>query len=466
MTSLFKRVILTACLLNTITPLTLYAQVTSTSTLSYPAYFRPEKILDDEDIIGLGNVDQRWLEEFLLRRGSLGKTLLPDIDGRTKPAAEIIWRVATSYAINPKYLLALLQKEQSLVEDPSPTQDQFDWATGYGICDACSKTDPALQEFKGFASQLEWAAKQHREKYLPQLLSQGRTISGLAPHAPAIIDGQLLIPANQATVMLYSYTPHVAGNLNLWRIWQRWFGLSLLDGSIVQDTVSKRTYLIRYGKRRWLKTPAVVASLTDPGKIQAITEERLATYADGKPIGLPNYSLVESDGRRYLIDGSKKRLIINEQVFHKLGFNEDELLPVSSEDLADYTPGPDINLSTMFPTGALVKDPSGQHWYVDSQGRHAITHPHLLSLYFRTQPAKPVSKKKLSSLPLALPYTLRNGELVKAPTAPTVYVIDEGVRRPIANAATFAALGWSWNNVVTLPENLLVEYPVDNEVIL
>ena len=145
-----------------------------------PSAGGPNMILGDGDI-ELGSLNLAGIQAFLSEKGTLGHYRTNDIDGVEKPASEIIWRVSTPYKINPRYLLALLQKEQSLVEHPSPSQRQFDWATGYGVCDSCSKDDPGIQDFKGFANQLEWAAKQHREKYLLQILGKGRTIAGHAP---------------------------------------------------------------------------------------------------------------------------------------------------------------------------------------------------------------------------------------------------------------------------------------------
>jgi len=58
--------------------------------------------------------------------------------------------------------LVLMQKEQSIVEDPNPSPKQFDWAMGYGICDDCNMSDPLLLIYKGFANQIDKAAARNR----------------------------------------------------------------------------------------------------------------------------------------------------------------------------------------------------------------------------------------------------------------------------------------------------------------
>lgn len=442
----------------TIQPVVVLAQATTPASLDDG--FRPERILDDEDIFELGNMNRAQIQAFLLAKGTLGTTRLSDIDGIEKPVADIVWRIATSYKINPKYLLVLLQKEQSLVEDLFPTSRQFDWATGYGVCDNCSKSDPSIQDFKGFASQLEWAAKQHREKYLQQILTRGKTIAGHAPGQESLIDGRRITPQNQATAMLYSYTPHIAGNFNLWRIWRRWFGLTFPDGTIVAGKESGQVYLIRFGQKRPLKSRAVAASIIDTDKILSVEDSQLSSYPEGKPLAFANYSIVETEGKRYLIDGQKKRFILNSKVFQRLGFNEDEVIPTSPADLETYEEGPDITLATAYPTGLLAKDVRGTYWYVDGNARHLIPHKTLLNLYFRSTPAKTLSAKELSAFPVGEPYGLRDGELVRTPTKPDVYVIEHGLRRPIPTGEIFEEMGWNWKNVMTLPENLLTQYAI------
>ncbi len=450
----------------TIQPASLLAQATKTTStllLANPG-FRADLILDDKDIFEIGGMNRDRIQEFLLSRGTLGTTRLPDIDGVQKPVADIIWRVATSYKINPKYLMALLQKEQSLIEDPSPTQKQLDWATGYGVCDSCAKNDPAIQDFKGFASQLEWAAKQHREKYLQQILTRGTTISGYAPGKQSIVDGQVIVPVNQATAMLYSYTPHISGNLNLWQIWKRWFGLTFTDGTVVKGRTSKQSYLISYGKKRAFKSQAALASVIDPNKVVLVEDSQLSSYEDGNPIAFANYSLIQADKKRYLIDGDKKRLILNDKVFLKLGFNEDELIDTKPEDLLAYVDGPDITLSTAYPTGLLAKDDKNAYWYIEGDIRHLIPNKSLVNLYFRSRPARTLTTKALSTFTIGDPYQIHNGELVRSAKKSDIYVIENGLRRPIPSMETFQEMGWNTKNIAVLPDALLETYPIGKMV--
>ncbi len=458
-----------ACCLSCSLCFSLFSPIASAQTVCAPddfdAGFNPELILSDADLFDIGAMTLDRVQRFLEERGVLGRVQLKDIDGQDKRPSDIIWRVATSYKINPKYLLALIQKEQSLVEDTTPTAKQFDWAAGYGVCDSCAMADPAIQAFKGFASQLEWAAKQYREKYLYQILGNGRTISGIAPGKPVTIDGKSIIPRNNATAMLYSYTPHFNGNLNLWRIWRRWFSLTFPDGSIVRGKTSKQTYLIRFGEKRPFKTKAVLASMSDPEKILLVEDSDLSAYPLGAPIAFSNYSIVQvPDGKRYLLVGNQKRLITSLKAFRQFGFNEDELIEAEAADLDGYDDGLDITTSTTYPTGLFAKDATGAYWYVEDGVRHLLPNKTFISLYFKGRTAKLLSQKTLATLPIVSPYQLHTGELVRTKESPAVYVIERGERRPILSGLVFEELGWKWKNVITLPASLLNTYPIGDPV--
>lgn len=448
-----------------------FAQTTTTTIeladeLSEPR-FDPNYILDDRDIFGLGEMRLGDIQTFLdSRPGVLATYRVPDIDGIERSAAEIIWRIATTYQINPRYLLALLQKEQSLVDDPKPSQKQFDWATGYAICDSCSMNDPSLQEFRGFANQLEWTAKQHREKYLIQILGRGTTIAGHAPGRSVSISGRTVTPANNATAMLYSYTPHIAGNFNLWKIWQRWFALHFPEGTIVRGKTSGDIYLLRSGERRPIKNEAIAASITDVSKIVPVEDSRLTAYRLGSAMNFPNFSLVQtSDGKRYLLSGARKRLI-EPKAFEKFGFNEDELIDVPVTDLAAYPDGADITTSTSYPTGLLVKDVKKVYWYIENNQRQRIPDLSFLNLYFRGRPAKSWTTKQLSALKEGPVYGLQDSELVRGKTSSAVYVMESGQRRPIASEQDFKELGYAWKNVVSFPDRLLETYPLGQTLAL
>ena len=109
------------------------------------ATFNPNNIISDNDLVDSQTMSATRIQKFLQDKGSpLANYQINDPWGNLKTAAQIIFDASQYYIINPQFLLVLLQKEQSLITDPTPSQGQLDWATGYGVCDSCSKDDPAI----------------------------------------------------------------------------------------------------------------------------------------------------------------------------------------------------------------------------------------------------------------------------------------------------------------------------------
>lgn len=238
--------------------------------------FDPNYIISDYDLEDISTMTEEKIQSFLLLRGSALAFYTEEVDGKQKTASQIIYEAAKQYSINPQFLITMLQKEQSLVEDTSPSQGQLDWAMGFGICDSCSKSDPALQELKGFATQVQAVAEKIRLNYLRDLSAKGWTLSGWGPGIPKFtVDGIQVTPVNKATAVLYTYNPYqgntqingrsIGANFNFWKIWQRFFARLYPDGTIAQGIKNSLIYLIQDGKKRPYKSMSTFLGIAVAG---------------------------------------------------------------------------------------------------------------------------------------------------------------------------------------------------------
>ncbi len=423
----------------------------------------PNNLLSDHELVDSAAMSLTQLQSFLMQKSSsLAYYYAPDVDGVTKTAAEIISRAATTYTISPKFLLALLQREQSLVEAKRPTQGQYDWAAGFAVCDSCAKDDPDVIPWKGFAKQVEGAARQIRNRYLPDLETKGTTISGIGPGITKDIDGTPVTFANKATSVLYTYTPHLHGNINFVNIWQRWFSLHYPDGSLVQVAGSKDIWRIANGEKRKFSSKSVFLSLFSEKDILPISQADVDAYTEGTGMRFPNYSLLQSaSGDLYLLDGDAKRKIASMDVFRKLGFNPDEIEEATEDDLVAYTDGPLLSLESSYPRGALLQDKKtgGVYWVQDGQ-RYPIWSKEILNTRFPKKPITQASTDQLAEYPSGAPVSFRDGQLIGATGKPTVYVIEHGMRRPIADETTFHHFGWQMKNIIWTDEKAVNIHPL------
>ncbi|WP_353827447.1 hypothetical protein [Agromyces sp. SYSU T0242] len=221
------------------------------------AQFDPGFIVSDDAFYDSGAMTARQVQDFLESRDcrpvedvpcladyAQDLPAIPDAGprhcdavapGEDVPASRIIARVAEACGVSPRTLLVLLQKEQSLLT--RPTAYGYERATGYG----CPDTADCDQRYFGFFNQVYRAAWQFRQ-YTVQPDRQfhiGRVEVGF--HPDTACGASVVRIRNQATANLYNYTPYqpndalladpsagdgcsAYGNLNFWRIWNRWFG--------------------------------------------------------------------------------------------------------------------------------------------------------------------------------------------------------------------------------------------------
>lgn len=194
-----------------------------------------------------GGTRRQWAEA---RGYNPPYTCLRDYIEGGKKASSIIFDAAQEFAINPRVLIVLLQKEQGLVTDNWPLPTQYRTATGYG----CPDTASCDSQYYGLTNQIRWSAKMFRAIldasptwYTPYLL--GTNYIRYNPDASC--GGTNVYIQNRATQALYNYTPYqpnqgaldagygtaycgAYGNRNFYLYFTNWFGST--TGYIPLDT--------------------------------------------------------------------------------------------------------------------------------------------------------------------------------------------------------------------------------------
>jgi SH3-like domain-containing protein len=164
--------------------------------------------------------------------------------GTEESAARIIYKVAVACSINPKVLLVMLQKEQSLVTLTNPSQSRFDRAMGYACPDSGPNNSANCNELHyGFTNQVYRAARQMQVYTLePWYFAYGPgRVNTIKWNPDPLCGTSKVYIQNQATANLYSYTPYRAniaalsagwgtgdpcssyGNRNFYNYYLEWF---------------------------------------------------------------------------------------------------------------------------------------------------------------------------------------------------------------------------------------------------
>ncbi len=418
--------------------------------------FDPNYIISDDELTDSQAMDLNQIQAFL-ERGTLATYKAPDWEGKTRYAADILWRTAQSHSINPRFLLVLLQKEQSLVEAQNAKQKQYDWATGYAVCDSCSLSDGSLARWQGFGKQVNSAAMQFTEGYMADIASTGITAGKYGPDIPVTIDGTTVIPENAATAAMYAYTPHLHGNSNFVAIWDRWFGKEYPSGTLLQAAGEDGVWRIEHGYRRAFKSRSALTSRYNSSLIITVSKTTLEQYPEGTPITLANYSLLKDEqGNIYLLVDDAVRHVESMEAFRMIGFSEDELVDVTSADLASYSTGTPITAATQDPAGKIVKLTSNGALFLLKDGiRRAILDPAILTANFPTAVVEDAAPVVIEQYREGKFLKLPDGTLVRSYENPSVYVISDDTKRPITSEQIFFDYGYDWGNVIFVSDDVL-----------
>jgi hypothetical protein len=150
------------------------------------------------------------IQAFLNQQpGALKSYSGKDHYGATKSAAQMISDASIRFNINPKIILATLQKEQSLLTVTSPSSSQYNGAMGAGMPDSGGN----VGSMQGFGNQIYWGA----QKFDKNARDWHAGATENVDHVNQVCD-------NEGTFAQYRYTPHYSGVMSFWTIFWRYFG--------------------------------------------------------------------------------------------------------------------------------------------------------------------------------------------------------------------------------------------------
>ncbi|MCI1983804.1 MAG: hemagglutinin [Bifidobacteriaceae bacterium] len=220
--------------------------------------YNPGNLISDTDFFDASAMSTRQIQEFLVKHGAncSGKQCLKNArftvarekgdnlceaykGSGKKSGAEVIAAAAKSCGINPEVILVMLEKEQGLVSTSEPTKQKF--ASALGL--SCPDNASCDKKYDGFFKQVYGAAR--RFKYYQanpdQYSYQAQSINYVQYSPNAACGGSKVYIENEATALLYIYTPYQPnsaalradwgtgdscssyGNRNFVKLYEAWF---------------------------------------------------------------------------------------------------------------------------------------------------------------------------------------------------------------------------------------------------
>lgn len=428
-------------------------------TAAIAADFDPGNIISDTVFFDPGTMSVSQVQQFLDDRGRNCRpgtpACLKDIrvttvakaadaycagytGGLSQSAAEIIVGAARSCGVNPRVLIVLLEKEQSLVTRTRPTTSAYERATGFG----CPDTAPCNAEFFGLFNQLYLAARQY-QRYanpsFPTAYKPGRTVNVLFHPNTACGSAPVHI-ANQATAGLYAYTPYqpnaaalanlygtgdacsAYGNRNFWRLFTDWFGSTQGGGFLVRTADNATVYLVSGSAKYPIASMAILGAYAPLGPVGFVSQ----MYLDRRTTGqLLDRFVHAPDGTVYFVDQGRKYHFGTCTQVADFGGNCGSLVPLTEVQIAALSAGG--------PMRATVKTTNGKTFYVTQGTKREAADDASLTAAGMPTSAVALSEASLAQLSYGDPF-IRDGIVIRDRGTGQDYLASSAGINPVPQA--------------------------------
>lgn len=342
--------------------------------------------------------------------------------GRLRSAAELIFDATQKHGLNPQVVLVLLQKEQSLIDGTFTSDDQLQRALDRALGFGCPDNGGCGDIFLSFYRQLFGSFDSEGGRWLgasASLMRSFNTAGGRGPRVDSanrvfgsptvrtskvgdtiVLDNTLggyagvgstqsVTLGNKATAALYRYTPHVFnGNYNFWRFYSKWFKYP--NGTVIQLSGDTVQYVIDNGTKRLFSSFVATQRKIKTDTIVTVSQSEFSEYVTEKPLPPLDNTLIKGDAEAtvFVVQVNKKRPISG-AVFNQRGLLFTDVVALPQAEVDGYDLG-------------------------------AFLAP-------------------------------KDGTLVIGESTPTVYLIENGVKRPITGDV-FVARKLSFKNLMTLTD--------------
>ena len=161
----------------------------------------------------------------------------------------------------------------------------------------------------------------------------------------------------------------------------------------------------------------------------AEVKQAVSQYDYSRSIGLYKTA---SDPRVYAIFGNHKHHISSPAIFLEYGYDWAEIETVSQEKLNSYSPA------------RLVKTPESStiyYLYLEKSIRKPINNPSVFNSYALNK------WEDVVTIPQSDLSRFKEVHLVKTKLSPTVYYLENNIKKPVKNVAAFEKNGFRWGDV-------------------
>lgn len=215
-------------------------------------------------------------------------------------------------------------------------------------------------------------------------------------------------------------------------------------GVLIKAQNDSKVYLIENGYKRHIPSPLIFESQFSWDNVITITSEEVASYPNGDAMKFKDGTLVKDKNSAYVIESGLARPIVSAAVFDLLGYKWPNVIAVSDSEFNLHPRGEMVTRADVHTNGILVTA-GGPVYVLDNGKKRYIPSPGIFNARFRVNNTVTISPQELDSYPLGDHIVFPEGYLLSDDNS--VYLIQDGQRRPIGHATIFESYGFKWNMV-------------------
>ena len=212
-------------------------------------------------------------------------------------------------------------------------------------------------------------------------------------------------------------------------------------------------YTIKNGQRRYIPSPLIFEARYRWESLISVSEEYLNTYTRGENEFYPDGLLISSATGVYIMQNNVRQPITSPEVFESYGLNWGQVRRATDFELSIIPVSGAFNTVKTYREGSLIGANSGSIYRVASNGvLQYIPSPNIFtSQGFSWQSIIRLPDKVVNQYTKSGRVGFGNGALISYGGG--VYLIENGLKRPIPSPAVFNARGFRWNNVIAVSED-------------
>lgn len=395
------------------------------------------------------------------------------IPAGAKSAAQIISDAARQYNISPKVLLVKLGTESAgpLTSDDWPMLRQYTYAMGAHCPDSGPGGSANCDSnYAGFSIQMYKAAELLR--YYLDSMNQNwwpykkpyQTNNILWNVVERGCGGSNVYIETSGTAALYTYTPYqpnraalnnmygtgdncsAYGNRNFWRVFNDWFGPTLMNSSFLRTVDNATLYLVSGNNKYPISDINLFNALYPLGGVGFVSQSYLDTKTTAQTLGR---TIRSSDGTIYFYDAGIRLPFGSCAQIAAYGSDCGAAVQLQDYQINQLNIGPQMS--------NVLATTSGKVFYMDGKKREVYDTASLAIVGMQNASINVLNESALNGLEYGAPIIRANTAVKSRSDAATLYLYNEGTSLSPVNQTVQA--GSYYNKI---PNKLLDQQSIDS----